>query len=280
MASNKASKPEPRLIVDCDPSATMSEPAWFVVDSVTGYTFAPRYMTQAEATAAAEQAESTPSVASCRCAVPDRMAETPDDRSWCAYCGGVIPATPREPRSTCPGCGRHVNLHRVAGGAALCDECAGVNPRTGLSYAESTTERMPAMALKTTRKVATVADIVAAAALGTLDPTTPMVTAEAAESMARKAAAAAEAERPAIIAPATDRPMATDHECAIPGCRHGAAHGAAVQPDRQVKLQCPTCGAVARMTAGAIRKAGGTPTCADGTPMAEAARRTYSRRVA
>lgn len=139
-----------------------------------------------------------------------------------------------------------------------------------------------------TRKAATVADIVAAAALGTLDPSTPMVTAEAAEAMARKAAEAAAANAAPVIGPAAETPAlpADHHECGIPGCRHGAAHGATSQPDRQVKLQCPACGAVARMTAGAIARAArssggdGLPVCADGAKFAEAARRTYTRRSA
>lgn len=140
-----------------------------------------------------------------------------------------------------------------------------------------------------TRKAATVADLIAAAAVGAIDPSTPMVTAEAAEAMARQAAEAAERNAAdvnaarAAEAPATVATLPADHhECGIAGCRHGTQHGpdAQHQPDRQVKLQCPTCGAVARMTAGAIRKAGGTPTCADGGTFAEAARRTYTRRTA
>lgn len=138
-----------------------------------------------------------------------------------------------------------------------------------------------------TRKAATVADLAAAVALGTMDPSTEMVPVAEAERMARKAAEAAAANAAEAIRPlaeaagrTADLPT-TEHQCGIPGCRHGAAHTDGThQPDRQVKLQCPTCGAVARMTTGAIRKAGGLPTCADGSAMAEAARRTYTRRTA
>ena len=69
------------------------------------------------------------------------------------------------------------------------------------------------------------------------------------------------------------------HECAIPGCRHGAAHGATVQPDRQVKLQCPGCGAVARMTVGALAKGLGITCHRDNVAYAPAERRTYTKRA-
>lgn len=144
------------------------------------------------------------------------------------------------------------------------------------------------MATKT-RKAATVADLIAAAALGTIDPTTPVVTAaevsdliDAARKSAEREAAEHAASVPAPVTLAADPanlPSGT-HACGMVGCRHGAAaHANGVhQPDRQVKLACPSCGAVARMTAGAIRKAGGYPTCADGGTFAEAARRTYTRK--
>ena len=135
------------------------------------------------------------------------------------------------------------------------------------------------MASSTNRKRATAADIVAAVKVGAIAPDAEVVTAaELAEHDA--AAAAATPEHVIARAPLS----ATEHECAIPGCRHGAAHAGHVpQPDRQVKLQCPTCGAVARMTAAAIAKTQGLGiTCAaDGVAFVPAARRKYgTNRVA
>lgn len=122
---------------------------------------------------------------------------------------------------------------------------------------------------KATKRI-TVADMVAAAKLGTIDPTTEIVT----------VADATKAMHAAVAA--TEKPSGTEHECAIPGCKHGATHGAPTQPDRQVKLQCPSCGAVARMTAAAITKTGGKGiVCGgDGATFAPSTRRTYRTRAA
>lgn len=138
------------------------------------------------------------------------------------------------------------------------------------------------MARKTVR---TLADMAAAAKLRGEDlATVEVMTRADAEAAARKAAEAAAADAlataaatVAAVAPSTDH-----HACGIPGCRHGAIVNGAhvVQPDRQVKIACPTCGAVARMTHRALTRAGGMPTCHDGTPMVPAERRTYSRRSA
>lgn len=127
-------------------------------------------------------------------------------------------------------------------------------------------------------KRTTVADLVAAAKLGTIDPSTAVLTdAEAAELTAEAARTAAE-----LTAAATAELPSTEHACGIPGCRHGSAHPAVSQPDRQVKLQCPSCGAVARMTNSAIARTQGKGiTCGgDGATFAVAARRTYSRKAA
>ncbi len=122
-----------------------------------------------------------------------------------------------------------------------------------------------------TTKRRTAADIAAAVALGALDPSTEIATAEE---------AAAERTERTIIRPsdgvAIEVPNGTDHECAIPGCRHGASHGP-TQPDRQVKLEAP-CGAVARMTVTALHRAGGTINCGHGDPFTVAARRVYNRK--
>lgn len=120
----------------------------------------------------------------------------------------------------------------------------------------------------------TLADLMAAAALGTIDPTTTVVIPGAEPQDGQPETA------PRI--PVRSAPLsASEHECGIAGCRHGAAHSGNVQPDRQVKLQCPACGAVARMTAGALAKSGGTIVCGgDNQAFAEAARRTYSRKSA
>lgn len=127
------------------------------------------------------------------------------------------------------------------------------------------------MASSTSHKRATAADIAAAVKVGAIKPDTEVLTAD---DIAAERAAMAEANRESV-----HRPVGTEHECAIPGCRHGAAHGVGYvpQPDRQVKLQCPTCGAVARMTAAAIAKTQGLGiTCAaDNVAFVPAARRKY-----
>ena len=121
------------------------------------------------------------------------------------------------------------------------------------------------------RNRTTVADLAAAVALGTIDPTT-IVALDDGTDDGTTAEPGATSSAPVALS-------ATTHECGIAGCRHGAAHGATVQPDRQVKLQCPTCGAVARMTASALAKSG-TITCGDGATFAPASRRTYVRKSA
>ena len=139
-----------------------------------------------------------------------------------------------------------------------------------------------------TAKRTTAEDLAAAMRIGAIDPTTELVTVADAEAAAR---AAAEAAASRAAAATTASPMTagvilsgTDHECAIPGCRDGAALGPS-QPDRQVKLACPNCGAVARMTAGALAKTSGDGarpagiTCADGGAFVIATRRTYRRGV-
>lgn len=125
------------------------------------------------------------------------------------------------------------------------------------------------MASSTNRKRATAADIAAAVKLGAIAPDAEVATAdELAEDAAERAASQ------------SGRILSGDHhECAIAGCRHGATHAPdhVAQPDRQVKLQCPTCGAVARMTAAAIARTQGKGiTCgADGVAFVPAARRKY-----
>ena len=142
------------------------------------------------------------------------------------------------------------------------------------------------MASNGTSKRTTLADLMAAAALGAIDPTTEVVTGAEATAEADEARAEATSE---VLEAAALRPAAqwggapvltisgTEHDCAIPGCRHGAAHGPS-QPDRQLKLEAP-CGAVARMTARALRVAGGAIVCAHGDPFAEATRRPYVRKA-
>lgn len=130
------------------------------------------------------------------------------------------------------------------------------------------------MARKT---VQSLADAMAAAKVRGIDPATIQVmSADDAARIAAKAATDA-----ATASAVTNAATAYAHGCGIPGCTHGttkAGHGT-TQPDRQVKLECPTCGAVARMTAKAIHRAGGMPTCADGTPMVAGTRRTYTRKA-
>lgn len=141
----------------------------------------------------------------------------------------------------------------------------------------------------------TLADLMAAARIGAIDPDTAVVTTaehSAALDQAREDAyilgrSSAPATATASTAGYTGTATAlspTDHECGIAGCRHGSAHGPS-QPDRQVKLACPACGAVARMTAsalqvsGGIRCVGGVNRTHEGTDYAPAARRTYNRKA-
>jgi hypothetical protein len=51
------------------------------------------------------------------------------------------------------------------------------------------------------------------------------------------------------------------------------------QRDYQVKVACPKCGAVARITATTLSRSGGYPICPDGGTFAEAPRRVYVRRT-
>jgi uncharacterized C2H2 Zn-finger protein len=110
----------------------------------------------------------------------------------------------------------------------------------------------------------TAADVAAAVRLGTLDPTTALET---------------PGDRPDSRDNTAAAPLPADHhDCGIPGCRHGEAHTGVSQPDRQVKLACPRCGAVARMTARALRVAGAIVCQRDGEPFAVAPRRAYNRK--
>lgn len=126
-----------------------------------------------------------------------------------------------------------------------------------------------------TRKRATAGDIAAAVKLGSMSADAEVVTAdELAEARAEASANSSAASTAATLSSA-------EHQCGIVGCRHGSAHPVISQPDRQVKLQCPGCGAVARMTAAAIaRTAGAGIVCGgDGATFTVAARRTYRARV-
>jgi hypothetical protein len=107
-----------------------------------------------------------------------------------------------------------------------------------------------------------------------MDPDALVLTpAEAAEAATESAAAVTAA------AAATSAP-ATVHQCGIVGCRHGDHTAGVHQPDRQVKLECPACHAVARMTGSAIAKAL-TITCGrDGAAFVPADRRVYNRKGA
>lgn len=116
----------------------------------------------------------------------------------------------------------------------------------------------------------TAADVAAAIKLGALDANAEVLTAEEAAEVRAEAERAARAAHPAR--------EGSEHDCLVAGCRHGAAHTGPKQPDRQLKLECPACGAVARMTARALARAGGRIICGrDAVPFTEAARRTYTR---
>ena len=128
---------------------------------------------------------------------------------------------------------------------------------------------------------ATLADLQAAVALGAIPADTVVMPVQAAAEAAVKAARDAVAST--AVADVASAPVlpADRHDCGIPGCRHGDAHGRPSQPDRQVKLECSSCGAVARMTAAAMARAGGPPAChCNGQPMVPGARRQYHRRGA
>lgn len=132
-----------------------------------------------------------------------------------------------------------------------------------------------------TRSRTTAADIAAAVKLGTMAADAVVMTA----ADAAADAADADANRPALsAADMVERAerSASAHDCGMPGCRHGSAHPAVSQPDRQVKLQCPGCGAVARMTASALAKSAGILCAAQdhsGTYFVPAQRRTYTRKA-
>lgn len=145
------------------------------------------------------------------------------------------------------------------------------------------------IAMSDTPNAATLADMIAAAELGALDPTAVQVIRadEIGDAIAR-------AERDAYARGAQDAvPVHVDglptdhHECGIEGCRHGASHDGPSQPDRQVKLACPNCGAIARMTrrailraaaqVGALDETGGYPRCVDGGTYLPAATRAYRK---
>jgi hypothetical protein len=129
-----------------------------------------------------------------------------------------------------------------------------------------------------TRKRTTLADLMAAAKVGAIDPETVVVTADEA---AADAATIAASQPAASAANGQPTASATEHDCAIPGCKHGDAHPAVSQPDRQVKLECPNCHAVARMTKRALdRTVSGIVCAGDGGVFAIAARRTYGRKSA
>lgn len=119
------------------------------------------------------------------------------------------------------------------------------------------------------RKRTTVADLIAAEAIGAIDGST-VVALDGPDDPAEPTTTTAN--------PAASHPGATEHECAIPGCRHGASHPAVSQPDRQLKLAAE-CGAVIRTTARALATAGGTITDGHGHTFAVAPRRTYVRRA-
>lgn len=129
------------------------------------------------------------------------------------------------------------------------------------------------------RKRTTAADIAAAVALGAIAGDTVIVTddEDAPEHRTQEAheytGPVGSTERVAL--------STTTHDCAIPGCRHGNAHPEHSQPDRQVKLECPGCGAVARMTARALQRSGHLGINCNGCnrPFAVAARRAYNRQA-
>jgi hypothetical protein len=121
------------------------------------------------------------------------------------------------------------------------------------------------------------ADIAAAVALGVMDGDTLVVTADDAAAEVAAVAAAITAEP--VIRPESVALSATDHGCGIVGCRHGSAHTGTPQRDRQLKL-ATECGAVARITASALARAGGTLTDGHGHAFAVAERRAYNRKAA
>jgi hypothetical protein len=129
------------------------------------------------------------------------------------------------------------------------------------------------------RKRTTLADLNAAAALGGIDPdTAEVILASELDAVARETAGDILSEIGASD-PAAALPS-TAHACGIPGCRHGAGHSGdhTPQPDRQVKLACPTCGAVARMTARALQACGGIDCANDSETFVVTARRQYNRK--
>jgi predicted RNA-binding Zn-ribbon protein involved in translation (DUF1610 family) len=124
----------------------------------------------------------------------------------------------------------------------------------------------------------TVADLVAASRLGAVDASSVVMTADEVAALIDEARQAASVERLAANGRDVATLSPTDHGCGIVGCRHGSAHTGTPQKDRQVKLQCPNCGAIARMTDRALMSSGGITCNGDGGSFAVAARRTYSRK--
>jgi hypothetical protein len=113
-------------------------------------------------------------------------------------------------------------------------------------------------------KATTVGDLIAAAKVGAIDLGTVA----------------------SLIADPEDEGHPDGHVCRAPGCRHGEAVALdaarpvrAAQPDRQVKLACPACGAIARMTASALAKAGSIECWKDTTAFVPVPRRVYNKKV-
>lgn len=139
----------------------------------------------------------------------------------------------------------------------------------------------------------TLADLLAAAELGAIDPSTPVVPVASVQAeIDRAAAIARQAGHDAGVTEATRNAAATFgtgalpagtvavpanvHDCGMSGCAHGAMHGPdyVPQPDRQLKMTCP-CGTVVRLTPRALQRAGSL-TCGSGhTLTVDATRRTY-----
>lgn len=133
----------------------------------------------------------------------------------------------------------------------------------------------------------TLADLMAAAKVGAIDPNTQVLPVSDLqdELAAQYSAGIAAARGGKVQTPGFEQTVplsATEHDCGIAGCKHGEAHVGPSQPDRQVKLQCPNCGAVARMTARAIGRTGGNGVVCggDGATFVKAERRTYGRKAA
>lgn len=125
----------------------------------------------------------------------------------------------------------------------------------------------------------TLADLMAAQKLGTLAANTEVIPAsEINEALAEQYQAGITAARGMPVRESRISSLSgTAHECGIAGCRHGSHAAGASQPDRQVKLACPQCGAVARMTQRALNVGGGLQCVGDGSTFTVAARRQYRK---